>query len=479
MPVVLDGTRPLERADVGGKAWGLNRMRAMGLPVPPAFALPTAHCAPVARDGALSDAIREQLRDGIAWIEREMERTFATGPRPLLVSVRSGAANSMPGMMDTILNLGMTDERERAVAAETGDATFAADVAARFRRQFEEVVGAPAPADPWAQLEAAALAVFTSWTSPRAVTYREHHGIAGDGGTAVTVQAMVFGNIGDRSGTGVLFTRNPLTGDAAPFGEYLPGGQGEDVVSGRHDPLPLTAMAEREPACHAALLDAARSLEADARDVQDIEFTVQEGRLWLLQTRAAKRSPDAAIRLAVALADEGVLSPTDALGRVSAQDLTSVLRPHIDPVARRNATVLATGEPACPGVGVGVVADDAETAEDLADDGDIVLARPTTDPDDVHGMIASSAVITELGGSTSHAAVVCRELGRPCVVGCGAGTLAPLTGRQVTVDGATGDVFDGILPLVHRDPAADPDLTRLRAWAKAHPDAAAHLAGRL
>ncbi|MCK9249531.1 MAG: pyruvate, phosphate dikinase [Solirubrobacteraceae bacterium] len=479
MPVILDGSRELDRADVGGKAWGLNRMRAMGLPVPPAFALPTTLCAEVAAAGALPDAVREQLRRGVAWLEGEMDRTFAAGPRPLLVSVRSGAANSMPGMMDTVLNLGITDELRGAVAAETGDAAFADDVATRFARQFEEVVGTPAPADPWAQLEAAALAVFTSWTSPRAVTYREHHGIPDSGGTAVTVQAMVFGNVGDRSGTGVLFTRNPLTGDAAPLGEYLPGGQGEDVVSGRHDPLPLTAMAEREPACHDELLTAARSLEADARDVQDIEFTVQEGRLWLLQTRAAKRSPDAAIRLAVALAEEGVITPAEALGRVSANDLAATLRPHVDPVARRDATVLATGEPACPGVGFGVIADDAEAAEDLADERDVVLARPTTDPDDVHGMIASSAVITELGGSTSHAAVVCRELGRPCVVGCGAGALAPLTGREVTVDGAAGEILDGILPLVERDPSQDPDLVRLRTWAADHPDAAGHLAGRL
>lgn len=311
----------------------------------------------------------------------------------------------------------------------------------------------------------------------RAQAYRAHHGLDGSCGTAVTVQAMVFGNLDDDSGTGVLFSRNPLTGDSAPYGEWLPRGQGEDVVSGRFDALPLTALAGQHPALHTELLHTAVTLERDGRDVQDIEYTVESGRLYLLQTRAAKRSPDAAVRFAVVLHDEGVLTEDEALAMVSPAQLTALLKPHLDPVARAAATVLATGEPACPGVGCGTVAIDCETAEDLSDAGtDVVLVRPTTDPDDVAGMIVSAAIVTEIGGATSHAAVVSRELGTPCVVGCGAGTVARLTGRQVTVDGTTGEVFDGVLPMVAASEDDSPELARIATWARAR---APHATGPL
>jgi len=276
------------------------------------------------------------------------------------------------------------------------------------------------------------------------VAYRRHHGLDDDAGTAVTVQAMVFGNGAEASGTGVLFTRNPLDGSSAPFGEWLAGGQGEDVVSGRADPVSLDELAQSMPAVHEQLLAAAHALEQDARDVQDIEFTVEDGTLWLLQTRAAKRSPEAAVRIAVAMHREGLLRRAEALTRFLRR------RPrHADAAPRRpdRATVLATGEPASPGVASGVVVTSAAEAEDRVDEG-VVLATATTDPDDIHGMIAAAAVITELGGATSHAAVVSRELGRTCVVGCGPGTVTGLAGRVVTVDGGAGRVYAGALPVV-------------------------------
>jgi pyruvate,orthophosphate dikinase len=374
----------------------------------------------------------------------------------------------MPGMMDTVLNLGMTPGVQDALAKLTGDDAFAGDVARRFDEQFTHVVGTAPPAGPWEQLEAAVAAVFASWRSRRAIAYRKDRGLDEAGGTAVTVQAMVFGNLDDRSGTGVLFSRNPLTGDAEPYGEWLPRGQGEDVVSGRANAQPLDTMAVSMPEAYASLMTAMRTLERDGRDVQDIEFTVENGTLWLLQTRAAKRSPEAAVRLAVVLHDEGVLTEAEALDRVTAEQVESMLNPRIDPAAIAGAEVLATGKPACPGIAIGVVVTDSEEAEDRADDGeDVVLARQTTDPDDVGGMSASQAVITELGGSTSHAAVVCREMGVSCVVGCGVDTVTALAGQTVTVDGAAGAVYKGALPVVDASTLEDPDLSRLTEWARA------------
>lgn len=470
MTLIWLGDSPdLDPTLVGGKARSINRMRSLGMPVPPGFVLSTEFCAEVnANQGKLTDSVLDCLKRGVALLEENLGRRLGGTEHPLLVSVRSGGAQSMPGMMDTVLNLGMNDAVETRVAELTGDAAFAADTHRRFREQFERVVGTPATGDPWKDLVLAAEAVFASWNSARARAYRDHHGIGHDGGTAVTVQGMVFGNYDDNSGTGVLFTRNPLTGDPEPYGEWLPRGQGEDVVSGRFDALRLDALATQLPDVHEQLLEAAATLEQHGRDVQDIEFTVESGRLWLLQTRAAKRSPQAAVRLAVHLADQGIIDRDEAVALVSESQIAAALAPHVDPVARQSAELLVSGLPACPGVATGRVVTSCEEAEDLADDGvAVVLARPTTDPDDVGGMVVSAAVITEIGGSTSHAAVVSRELGTPCVVGCGRGTLDALTGRIVTVDGTSGEVFAGELPLADVHGAERDAAERLREWARA------------
>lgn len=465
----LGDTPDLDPRLVGGKARSVNRMRAMNLPVPPAFVLSTAFCSPVSEHGGrLTEDITTCLRDGLARLESETGRRLGDPAKPLLVSVRSGGARSMPGMMDTVLNLGMNDEVEASLADITGDAAFAADTHRRFVEQFDRVVGKSATGDPWKDLTLASEAVFASWNSPRAVSYRNHHSIGHDGGTAVTVQAMVFGNYDDRSGTGVLFTRNPLSGDPEPYGEWLPRGQGEDVVSGRFDALKLSTLHDEMPAVHDQLLEASARLEQWGKDAQDIEFTVESGRLWLLQTRSAKRSPQASVRIAVRLAEEGILTRAEAVGLVTDAQIDAATRPHIDPVARAEATLLAQGEPACPGVASGRVVGNCEEAEDLTDSGvNVVLSRPTTDPDDVSGMVVSSAIITEIGGSTSHAAVVSRELGTPCVVGCGSGKLAELAGRVVTVDGTNGEIFDGIVPLSDGHGPEYSAAETLRDWAAA------------
>jgi pyruvate,orthophosphate dikinase len=472
--VLLDG-RAVPPVDlIGGKAASLGRMRQLGLPVPPAFVLTTDACRAYFDGGGKLPAELDQLTaEGIAHLEEALARQFGAGPSPLLVSVRSGAPVSMPGMMDTVLNLGMNDEVEAALAAETGDPAFAADTHTRFRSLFGRVVlktDRPAPdaipADPAEQLRMAIAAVFDSSRSRRARSYKKHCNLPDDMGTAVTVQGMVFGNLDDRSGTGVLFTRNPLSGAAEPYGEYLARGQGEDVVSGCCTPQPLSALAEQLPHLHTQLLQAGAALEHHGRDAQDIEFTVQRGELFLLQTRSAKRSPEAAVRMAVEMVDQGLITREQALERVSPEQIRLLLRPHLAPGAADGAEVLATGEPACPGVGAGVCVSDPDEAQERAERGEqVVLVRESTSPEDVHGMIAATAVITETGGSTSHAAVVSRQLGRPCVVGCGSGTVSRLAGQTATVDGDNGTVFAGRLPIATPDAATDPRLSRLRAWA--------------
>lgn len=469
--VRLDGSRVYPRTLVGGKAHGLSEIRAAGLPTPPAFTATVDACRQYFETpDELMARLWPQIRDGLSWLEAESGHTFGRGPVPLLVSVRSGAPASMPGMMDTVLNLGINDEVEQILAEKCG-AAFARDTHQRFRELFGRVVGpadGPVPADPYAQLRAAVTAVFDSWNSQRAVSYRRHHNLEGKmAGTAVTVQAMVFGNLDDRSGTGVLFSRNPLTGEAHPFGEWLPRGQGEDVVSGRFDPLPLNVLAQQHADVHRQLLQAASRLERVGADVQDIEFTVEAGKLYLLQTRAAKRSARAAVAIAVALQREGLISIDEALGRVTPAQLDVLLTPVIEPAALAEAAVVASGLPACPGVGAGRVVADSDSAQDAADDGDdVVLARETTSPDDVGGMIAARAVITEQGGSTSHAAVVSRELHTPCVVGCGLGALRGLAGADVTVDGGSGNVYAGLLPLTEPSESTDPDMATLLVWAR-------------
>ncbi|MTD56940.1 pyruvate, phosphate dikinase [Amycolatopsis pithecellobii] len=463
--LILDGHPEPSPALVGGKAAGIARMTASGLPVPPAFVLTTEVCREFLAHGErVVDSLADEISGGMAFLARRTGRTFGSSESPLLVSVRSGAATSMPGMMDTVLNLGVNQGVLKALSAGHG-ADYADDIRARFERGFREIVEVDdIPVDPWAQLRLAIAAVFRSWLSPRAVAYRRRHGLDDAAGTAVTVQAMVFGNADAESGTGVLFTRDPATGTAEPFGEWLAGAQGEDVVSGVRAPLPLSALAELLPQVHAQLLDYGRRLEKQHRDVQDIEFTVQSGHLWLLQTRSAKRSPLAAVRFAVALVREGLISPHEAAGRVTPDQVRASRRPGLDPVARRAAPLLARGLPVCPGAGSGVVVTDPDEAESRAEREPVVLARPTTSPHDLPGMIAATAIVTEVGGATSHAALVSRELGVPCVVGCGEGSLAGLAGEVVTVCGETGEVRKGAVPVAEISAAAGEDLRLLAEW---------------
>jgi pyruvate,orthophosphate dikinase len=465
----LDGTCPLGPEDIGGKAWGINRMRALGLPVPPAIVVTTHACREYHTNGrTVPDVLWAEIAARLSILEAGTGRRFGGAQRPLLVSVRSGAANSMPGMMDTVLNLGISATVEAALAAESGDAGYASDTHRRFIEQFRRVVlggrSEAVPDDPWAQLRAAVGAVFASWHSPRARAYRSHRGLPEDGCTAVTIQAMVFGNLDARSGTGVLFSRNPITGDPPPWGEWLQRAQGEEVVAGQRTPNSLDRLREQMPEVHAELMRATAALEADARDIQDIEFTVESGRLWLLQQRVAKRSPHAAVRSAVAFADEGLITEAEAVRRLTAEQVRHLPTLELSPQAARQAPV-AVGEPACPGVACGRVVIDPEQAEAAAQRGeDVILARAVTSPDDLHGIIAARGLITEQGGSTSHAAVVSRELGRPCIVGCGANTVTALAGQRVTVDGGSGRIWTGELAVERAAETSSPDLRKLLEW---------------
>ena len=478
-----------ERRLIGGKAWSIARMRSLGLPTPPAFVVTTQACLDYQRHGEMPDGLEAELEAGIRWLERSSGRRFGHVGKPLLVAVRSGAAISMPGMMDTLLNLGIREANLPALAAESGNAEFARDTFRRFLQLYAEVVlgvdcpelnggedyrdwrtriernaGQAIPDDPMPQLFAAVRAVFDSWNSRRARRYRKHHGIPEDLGTAVTVQRMVFGNFDENSGTGVLFSRNPLDGAPEPYGEYLRRAQGEDVVSGTHTPESLDDLHAHSPRLHAQLLTAASKLEDANGDVQDIEFTVERGKLHLLQSRTAKRAPAAAVRIAVEMRREGAIDIREAISRVTPAQVRSLLSPRLTAAAARAAPV-ATGNGVSPGVGAGLVVASADEAERRANQGeDVILATATTCPDDVHGMIAARAVVTEFGGSTSHAAVVGRSLGLPCVVGCGAGTVTALRGGTVTVDGGAGAVYPGVLEIDHPDERESEWLRQLLDW---------------
>jgi pyruvate, orthophosphate dikinase len=481
--VKLDGRAGLPRAVLGNKGYGIDAMRQNGLPVPPAFCITTEVCARFFADprGCLDD-IWGEVRQMMRWLEVETSRTFGRGPRPLLVSVRSGAALSMPGMMDTVLDLGIDDGVEDALAAVAG-AEFAGDTRNRFSGMYRRIVlggdeHAEVPADPWAQLRGAIEAVFASWNSARAITYRAHHGLSDAAGTAVVVQAMVFGNLADNSGTGVLFSRNPMTGANEPFGEWLAGGQGEDVVSGSVDVEPVAALRDEQPVVYEQLMAAAQTLERLVVEVQDIEFTVEEGTLWLLQTRVAKRSAQAAVRLALQLCREGLIDDAEALRRVTPAQVETLLMPCLQPETRLAATLLAKGLPACPGVVSGKAYTDVDEALDAADEGhDVILVRTATSPDDVQGMLAARGIVTEIGGATSHAAVVSREIGRPAVVGCGAGVAAALAGKLITVDGAEGEVREGILQRTAWSESDSPDLAELAEIARRESPLRAHVSG--
>ena len=480
--VSLDGTAGTPRDILGNKGYGIDAMRREGLPVPPAFCITTEVCARYFEEpNATIDFIRDEVRAKLRWLEAETSRTFGSGPRPLLVSVRSGAAVPMPGMLDTVLNLGIDDAVESALAKLHG-AEFASDTRQRFDRSYRSVVlgdeTGDVPDDPFVQLSGAIGAVFQSWHSARAIAYRKHHGLSDIAGTAVVVQAMVFGNMESESGTGVLFSRNPMTGADEPFGEWLPGGQGEDIVSGTTDVQPVSALRDTQQAIYDQLISAAGILERIAKDVQDIEFTVEQGKLWLLQTRVAERSAQAAVRLALALRDEGLITDSEALCRVDPGQVEMLLQPSLQPETRLAAPLLAKGLPACPGVASGTAYNDVDEAIDAAEGGqDVILVRSATSPDDIHGLMAARGVVTDIGGATSHAAVASRELHKPSVVGCGTGVAQLLAGRQVTIDGTEGEVREGILRLTAWSEEDSPDLAEFGTIARGLSPLLAHATG--
>jgi len=460
---------------IGGKGRAVVAMVSLGLPVPPAFCVTSDWCD---EDPAqLVDCVWQDVLGGLEVLEERTGRVFGSGPRPLLLSVRSSGVTSMPGMLETVLNVGV-DDGVVAALSEEHSAPFARDVRERFRRGYRRAVGEPAPERPLDQLRGAVDAVVSSWSSNRAEAYRAHRGLD-RGGISIVLQAMVFGNLDDRSGTGVLFTRDPATGASTPFGEWLPAAQGEDVVSGTSDCEPLAAMRERLPEAYDQLVQAGARLERLAGDVQDVEFTVEAGTLWLLQSRVAQRSPQAALRLALALRDEGLVDDAEVIERVTPEQLATILAARSAPTGR----LLATGAAACPGVASGVVCTTSDDAIAAADEGRaVILVRPTTSPDDVAGLVAATGVVTEVGGASSHAAIVARELGIPAVVGCGAGLTATMAGLVVTVDGDAGEVRLG--EAATSESVLSPDLSRFADLVRAAvPDVdgdlpALHLAAR-
>ncbi len=519
---------------LGGKGANLAEMSNLGLPVPPGFTITTEVCTHFYATGrCYPGELEAQVAAGLKQIEKIVGARFGDAANPLLVSVRSGARVSMPGMMDTVLNLGLNDQTVEGLAARSGDARFAYDSYRRFIHMYANVVlgvdhqhfeglldlhkedrglgldteltaddwkklvaaykvkvaeelGRPFPQDPLPQLWGAIGAVFGSWNTQRATTYRRLHGIPEDWGTAVNVQAMVFGNMGDDCATGVAFTRNPSTGANEFYGEYLVNAQGEDVVAGIRTPQHLTlagkqanrsnmpAMEEVMPELYGELDAVRRKLEAHYRDMQDIEFTVQQGRLWMLQTRSGKRTAAAALKIAVDMVQEGLIDRREAINRVDPASLDQLLHPTLDPRAPRK--VIARGLPASPGAAAGRAVFTADEAEDRAAKGErVILVRVETSPEDIHGMHAAAGVLTARGGMTSHAAVVARGMGRPCVSGANdlridaqARTMSVRDttigdGDLITIDGATGEVMLGEVPTVQPDLSGDFSL--LMSWA--------------
>jgi len=505
---------------LGGKGAGLAEMARIGVPVPPGFTITTECCRHFIRTGGYPDALPAEVDAALHRLEEATGKTFGGGGRPLLVSVRSGAAVSMPGMMDTILNLGLNDETAAALAAESGDERFAFDSYRRFVQMYSNVVlgirgerfehllehakerrgvredtdlsaddwralvaefkalvheatGADFPTDPRAQLWGAIQAVFKSWNTPRAIAYRRINNISHDLGTAVSVCSMVFGNMGNDSGTGVCFTRDPSTGERCLYGEFLVNAQGEDVVAGIRDPLHIDGMAKALPGAYQELLAAQQRLETHYRDVQDLEFTVERGHLFLLQTRSAKRSAAAAVRTAVDMVDEGVISIEEAVLRVKPEQLDQLLHPMIDPDA--SVHVLTTGLPASPGAASGRVVFNPDEAAERGPHEPVILVRRETSPEDFHGMVAAQAILTARGGMTSHAAVVARGMGKCCVAGAGevqvdeayrrfrVGETTVHEDEWITLDGSTGRVILGQVPT--REPELSPQFQRLMEWA--------------
>ena len=459
---------------IGGKAANLNVMATkLRLPVPPGFTISTSACMDYLA-GGWPDGIEDELREHMARVERAIGSCFGDPADPLLVSVRSGAPVSMPGMMDTILNLGLNDETVGGLAATSGEPRFAADCRARFVNMYRAIVGVDeVPDDPWEQLHGAVQAVFRSWNSARARAYRAHEGIPDDLGTAVTVQAMVFGNRGPDSGTGVLFTRNPATGEAMLYGDVMFDAQGEDVVAGDHRTEPIGVLDERLPTVAAELREYARFLERHYADLCDIEFTIDRGKLWLLQVRVGKRSPQAALRIAREMAEEERF-PVDRAEAVRRVAHLLADPPLVAGERPPDSEVLAIGLGASPGIACGEVVTDADAAVAAAERGrSVILVRNETSPDDVHGMARAAGILTASGGLASHAAVVARGWGVAAVVGADAirvddgavliGERRLAAGELITIDGSTGEVLSGAV--IH-DRAVVPEASILTAWAR-------------
>ena len=509
---------------LGGKGANLAEMTGLGLPVPYGFTVSTEACTRYYEDGrTISDDIIEQIKAALAVTEEKAGKKFGSTENPFLVSVRSGARASMPGMMDTILNLGLNDETVVALANLTGNERFAYDSYRRFIQMFSDVVmevekakfdvifdgakkkynceldtdltadnlkeiveaykamfkqvkGFDFPQEPMTQLLEAVKAVFRSWDNPRAIIYRRMNDIPSDWGTAVNVQSMVFGNMGNDSGTGVAFTRNPSTGEKKLYGEYLMNAQGEDVVAGIRTPKPITALREIMPEVYTQFADIAEKLENHYRDMQDMEFTIENKKLYMLQTRSGKRTAAAALKIAVDLVDEGAITTDEAIMRVDPKQLDALLHPQFDPTALRNASAAAAGLPASPGAATGMV---YFTAEDVKRNairkGRVILVRLETSPEDIEGMIAAEGILTVRGGRTSHAAVVARGMGRCCVAGCGAITMHEdekyfeingnivREGDYISIDGTTGNVYLGEIPTV--EATISGDFSRFMTWA--------------
>src|SRR6059036_2203242 len=519
-----DGSAAM-RDILGGKWAGLAEMANLGLPVPPGFTISAKLCIAYLEQGTFPEQLHEEVGRHLKQLERASKKRFGDARDPLLVSVRSGAAVSMPGMMETILNLGLNDDTVQGLIAGSKNPRFAYDSYRRFvqmygdvvfdlgKQPFEEVLeefkrrrkvtrdidlpaddlkalaqefksiiqakrGAPFPEGPDAQLWGAIEAVFRSWNTRRAADYRKVHGIPDDLGTAVNVVAMVYGNMGDDSGTGVAFTRDCRTGDPVLNGDFLTNAQGEDVVSGARTPEPIAKLKRGKLSkVYRELERIAAKLERHFKDVQDIEFTFEHGKLFLLQTRRAQRTGLAAVRIAVELVDEGLITPDEAIQRVPPQDLDQLFHPMVDPHAP--VTVVAKGLPASPGAAIGEAVFDADEAEALAKQGrKVILIRPETSPEDFHGIVAAQAVLTARGGMTSHAAVVARGMGKTCVVGATDIEVDPHGGRfrangrvvkwgqLITVDGTTGRVLLGAAKLV--EPKLGSHYAKLMAWADEH-----------
>ncbi|NTZ41828.1 pyruvate, phosphate dikinase [Altererythrobacter sp. SALINAS58] len=529
--------RQKDKTITGGKGANLAEMASIGLPVPPGFTITTEECVRYLKEGAdFSAALRQNVASALEHIERTVGKSFGSKDDPLLVSVRSGAAVSMPGMMDTVLNLGLNDETVQGLAKVSGDPRFAWDSYRRFIQMYSDVVlgvdhglfeealeiakedkgifsdtemesedwegivaqykaicqqetGDPFPQDVQAQLWGAIAAVFDSWDADRAKIYRRLNDIPADMGTAVNVQAMVFGNMGDTSATGVAFTRDPSTGEKAFYGEWLVNAQGEDVVAGIRTPQYLTrkaredagakpaSMEEAMPQAFAELAQTFDLLERHYRDMQDIEFTVQQGKLWMLQTRTGKRTAKAALKMAVDMVGEGLIDEKTAILRVDPMALDQLLHPTLDPDANRD--VLTRGLPASPGAAAGRIVLDANTAEQHAQRGEkVILVRLETSPEDIHGMHAAKGILTARGGMTSHAAVVARGMGRPCVSGASEltidmkartlriGSRQLSEGDMLTLDGGNGQVMAGEVPTV--EPKLAGDFATLMEWADRH-----------